>query len=225
MENAENSLHKIDDIEKLRLEYKEVISFISELNKNLTKDVIIPVKDNLAYFPGTIKKTNQSRIYLGENYYAETTNHRAIKLLSNRLEKLDVTTEKLKNQTLSNKPPVNDLFDDKFLIKEDDNTIEITEEINEQDYKKLKNKAKDRNFKEETIDISLQDKLKNIKQKREKTEATGENILIRKVRKVNNKDKEKDIIDLNQNTLKSKDSTTTENIPNKKSLFMQDEDV
>ena len=55
-------LDKYDRINKLKQEYLEVKSFMENLNSNLTVEIMVPIAENLAYFKGVIKHTNECTI-------------------------------------------------------------------------------------------------------------------------------------------------------------------
>ena len=80
---------KIEQLQKLKTETLEVLGLVNEMNHNLKKRVVIPVQENLAYFIGDIKNTNVCKVYLGEDYFMETTNYRAAKILNSRIERID----------------------------------------------------------------------------------------------------------------------------------------
>jgi prefoldin alpha subunit len=211
--NFENKNFQTEQLQKLIAEYQEVIAFISDLNKTLIKRTIVPIQENLAYFMGDIKKTNQCRVYLGEDYFIETTNHRAIKILESRLkrlEKLIVEAPRIENAVVP-KEILN--------IAAEDGTLEIKEDLSDLDYKKLKEKPIGS---KNDIDTVLRDKLKSIKQRREQHDNDNqEMVLIRKDRKGGSA-KSKDVIALDT---KIHDDTKPAEQSTKKSLFLEDEDV
>jgi prefoldin subunit 5 len=211
--NIYDQNYRIEQLEKMRAEYNEIMNFIQEINKTLTKKTIIPIQDNLAYFLGDIKKTNQCRVYLGEDYYIETTNHRAIKILETRLQRLENLLIE-QNQIIESN--VNELV----LPTEEVGTFEIKEEINDQDYKRLKEK-KDFNVSDD-IDSNLREKLKAIKIRREQQENDNEMVLIRKNRKKDNEIKSKDVITLDKPIQKAE---KVELNLQKKSLFLEDDNI
>ena len=87
-------LDKYDRINKLKQEYLEVKSFMENLNSNLTVEIMVPISENLAYFKGVIKHTNECTIFLGDDYFAKTVNKKAIDIIDNRIKNLD----KISNQ-------------------------------------------------------------------------------------------------------------------------------
>ena len=87
-------LDKYDRINKLKQEYLEVKSFMENLNSNLTVEIMVPIAENLAYFKGVIKHTNECTIFLGDDYFAKTVNKKAIDIIDNRIKNLD----KISNQ-------------------------------------------------------------------------------------------------------------------------------
>ena len=82
-------LDKNDRITKLKQDYLEVKSFMENLNSNLRVEVLIPVSENLAYFKGIIKHTNECTIFLGDEYFAKTVNKKAIDIIDNRIKNLE----------------------------------------------------------------------------------------------------------------------------------------
>jgi prefoldin subunit 5 len=175
-----NNDEKIEQLEKLKAEYEQLIPFIKDLNKASTKKAIVPIQDNLAYFIGDIRKTNECKIYLGEDYLVETTNHIAIKIVEDRLRRLNLMI--LQNNEKNNIPlKLNEISTN---IEEENNTIEIKEEISDQDYSRLKTNLKSD---QSEVDNTLQEKLKVIKARREQSDNNDDgSLLIRKIRKVKN---------------------------------------
>jgi prefoldin subunit 5 len=230
-----NNLNKKEQLEKLRLEYSEVIAFISELNKTLKKKVIIPIEDGLAYFSGDIVKTNQCRVYLGDDYFIETTNCRAIKILETRLKRLELLLtqqEGVKVDDSNNTTLLKEL--DNIKLDEDENTIEIKEDLSENEYLKLTKKEGskiDTEVSRPELESSLQEKLKLIKQRKEQQMESQkeEKVLMRKIRPHEPSDisaikpKKKDVVQLDLNT----PNTTKNNdeVATKTSKFLQDDDI
>jgi len=69
-------------------ECEEIMKFISNLNKNLTVDTLVPAAEGIAYFKGKLTHTNECTIHLGDDYYIKTTNHKAIEILKRKQERL-----------------------------------------------------------------------------------------------------------------------------------------
>ena len=67
---------------------------MENLNSNLTVEIMVPIAENLAYFKGVIKHTNECTIFLGDDYFAKTVNKKAIDIIDNRIKNLD----KISNQ-------------------------------------------------------------------------------------------------------------------------------
>jgi prefoldin subunit 5 len=148
----ENLIQKKDKISKLLEENKKVSYFISNLNKNLTHEVLVPILDNLAFLPGKIINTNECNVYLGEDLFAHTTNFRALKILENRGKKLNSLLSDLNQQISSSnkeeKLPVN-------LKKLDDDTIEIIETFVEENKQLIV-------IQNDNIDLKIRQKLDNL---------------------------------------------------------------
>lgn len=136
--NKENSFTTVkieNNLLKLKDENIRTSKYISELNKNLTSDVFVPITENLAYFKGKIKNTNECKVYLGEDLFVHTTNYRAIQILENRLNRLNsliqINSNYLQSEIKSNEKSLTDLGDLNKNIKSlGDGTFEILEEEN-----------------------------------------------------------------------------------------------
>jgi prefoldin subunit 5 len=202
---GENDL-KIEELQKIKQENIDVIGLVSEMNKNLKKRLVIPVQENLAYFIGDIKNTNVCKVYLGEDYFMETTNYRAIKILNSRVERLDGLIEKLNNENGANTKSIDTELDKLKLVE--DNTREIIEDISDDDYIKLKKKKIET---EEMPDLDLIEKMNKISELRNKQNKDDGELVIRRKKK-------KDKIYMGLNTI-SEDITET-----KPSHFMMNED-
>jgi prefoldin subunit 5 len=160
---VKEKLEKNEKLTKIKQEYSEVKSFMENLNNNLKVEVLVPIAENLAFFKGLIKHTNECTIYLGDDYYAQTVNKKAIEIIDNRLKNI----QKIQAEDEGNFPietiilPKEKESDhyEKNLRKLDDGTVEIFEEIDQFPQAEIVSTSK-------TVQVSQQEKDK-IKQDRE----------------------------------------------------------
>jgi prefoldin subunit 5 len=148
-------INKNESLEIMKQENLEILKFAEEVNHNLTKQVFIPICENLAYFVGNIINTNECKVYLGGDYFVNTTNFRAIKILENRKNRLDILIEQNKKEigsvlpqtesnnkifqnktyapiSIDNTPKIGSSLE-KNLKKLDDDTFEIIEDIEDKE--------------------------------------------------------------------------------------------
>jgi len=133
---VKEKLEKNEKLTKIKQEFTEVKLFMENLNKNLKVEVLVPIAENLAFFKGLIKHTNECTIYLGDDYYAQTVNKKAVEIIDNRLKNLEkILAEDQGNIPIETIIPTKEKESEdthyKNLRKLDDGTIEIFEDINE----------------------------------------------------------------------------------------------
>ena len=167
-------LNQRENIEKIEKDHRDVIQFIENANKNEPQEIFIPVCDDFAYFIGKIKNPKECKVYLGEEYFLNTSSDKATKILSNRANKTKEILDNLNKEILLSKQLI-----DGFKVTKDenskgsknlkqlhDNTFEIFEDVTEKEMEILKNKSlnKSRITDEEERENMTNAKLKNIKE-------------------------------------------------------------
>lgn len=164
-ENEDNlvglKVEKNENLSKIKQEYCEIKSFMENLNNNLKVEVLVPIAENLAFFKGIIKHTNECTIFLGDDYYAQTVNKKAIQIIENRMKNIEKIQAE-NNIDIKNLPKEEYNTDQiqKNLKILEDGTYEICEEIDEFPQEEVSPITK-------PVQMS-QDELEKIKKEREK---------------------------------------------------------
>jgi prefoldin alpha subunit len=96
--SKESVILRKDKLDKIIKEHDRVLDFITNLNRDLKKEAFVPACENFAYFKGNIINTNECRVYLGEDYFVKTTNHRAMQIINNRKTKVESLIEEVNKQ-------------------------------------------------------------------------------------------------------------------------------
>lgn len=232
-------LKKRENLDKMCQQHGKVVEIITHLNKNLKKDVYVPVYENFAYFKGNITNTNECRIYLGDDYFVKTTNFKAVKIINNRKSKVESLLDEVKkqlqdlgvvipnnnqinkieiqNKSENNSENKNETIKEepqniKNLKKLSDDTFEIMEEFNESLEILEKNKPKQVNIQKEDK-LNLDDKLHNLLHNRNfLTEEISEELKpINKLKTAINNEVHVISVKTEPNTKKKKDIVPLEN--------------
>lgn len=107
--------------------FENTYKTIENLNKFKTKRVNIPLLPNYAYIEGNIINTNECLLHLGDDYYLNTVNSKALAFIKNRFEsrkELSKLKESMEGNKLVNLTKLND---ETYEIKEEYCCVEEVE--------------------------------------------------------------------------------------------------
>lgn len=139
--------------------FENAYKTIENLNKYKTKRVNIPLLPNYAYIEGNIINTNECLLHLGDDYYLNTVNSKALVFIKNRFESRKEVSKLKESKATKETKEDNKLVS---LTKLNDETYEIKEEYCcvEEDERKVKGDEKYRKSNDENS-ISVKKRLLN----------------------------------------------------------------
>ncbi|PVV03730.1 hypothetical protein BB560_001805 [Smittium megazygosporum] len=119
--------------EQFRKEYNDLVKILTDFPDKIRYDSMIPVTD-VAFVPGTIEKTNEILVLLGDNYFVKCSAKQAIEIAKRREEYVSEKIQSIDNQISSIEEKLSLLPQqlDSNLGTQDEDFIEIKEYVDEE---------------------------------------------------------------------------------------------